>query len=151
MRLHRLAIALLCLALGLDCGGEPETPEAQVRRALAEMEAAVEAGDVGAFKEWVSERYRDELGHDRRSLAAYLTFQVLQNQRRHLVVRVREIAVRDGALAEVSLHAGLAGRGGAQTLRADVYQVDVDLADEGDGEWRVVWAQWFPAPATDLL
>ena len=27
-------------------------------------------------------------------------------------------------------------------LRADVYKIDMDLDDEGDGDWRLVWAHW---------
>jgi hypothetical protein len=33
---------------------------------------------------------------------------------------------------------------------AEVYAVDMDLARERDG-WRVAWAQWHAAPATDLF
>ena len=36
-------------------------------------------------------------------------------------------------------------------LHADVYKVDVDLDDEGEGDWRVVWAQWRRTAPTDLL
>jgi hypothetical protein len=36
-------------------------------------------------------------------------------------------------------------------LHADVYKVDMDLDDEGDGDWRLVWAQWRRTAPTDLL
>jgi hypothetical protein len=36
-------------------------------------------------------------------------------------------------------------------LNADVYKIDMDLDDEGDGDWRVVWAQWRRTAPTDLL
>ena len=141
-----LALALLLAGCG---GGDPETPEGQVRALLAELEVAAEAADVGAIKDHVSERYADDYGNDKQSLAAYLTFQVMRSQRRHVVLRVREVLIRDGGLAQVTLHAGLAGTGGDLT-RADVYAVDLDLEDE-DGEWRLVWAQWKRAAPTDLL
>jgi hypothetical protein len=65
------------------------------------------------------------------------------------------VDVREPSRAEVSLAAGLAGRPvrGPEDLaglRADVYAVDLDLEREGQ-DWRVVWARWRRAPATDLL
>jgi hypothetical protein len=36
-------------------------------------------------------------------------------------------------------------------LHGDVYKIDLDLDDEGDGDWRVVWAQWRRTAPTDLL
>ena len=144
-------LAALALALALlACGSDPETPEGQVEALLAELEQAAEQGDVGTFKEHVSERYADDYGNDKQALAAYVTFHVMRNQRRHIVLNLRTIDIREPTLAQVSLHAGLAGRGGDLT-RADVYQIDLDLEDEGDGEWRLVWAQWKRAAPTDLL
>ena len=158
MRRSRLpaAIALAgLLALGwagalVGCGGEPETPEAQVRRLLAELEEAAEAGDVAAVKDHVSEAYEDARGYDRQSLGAFLAFQVMRHGSRHLLVRVRDVAMRDDGRATVLLHAGLAGTGGAAALSAEVYEVEMDLVQE-DGTWRLVWADWKRAPAGALL
>ena len=36
-------------------------------------------------------------------------------------------------------------------LHADVYKIDMDLDDEGDGDWRLVWAQWRSTAPTDLI
>ena len=148
-RRRRLGLALLLVGLVACGGGDPETPEGRVRALLAQLEVAAEEGDVGAFKEQISERYADDYGNDKQSLAAYITFNVMRSQRRHVVLRVREILIRDGKLAQVTLHAGLAGSGGDLT-RADVYEIDLDLEDEG-GDWRLVWAQWKRGAPTDLL
>jgi hypothetical protein len=147
-----LALALvLCVGLaGPGCGGEPETPEAQVRRLLAELEEALEGGDVAAVKDHVSEGYEDAYGHDRQALGAFLTFQVMRHGSRHLLVRVRDVALRDDGRATVLVHAGLAGTGGAAALSAEVYEVEMDWLRE-DGAWRLVWADWKPAPAGALL
>ncbi|MBM4385326.1 MAG: hypothetical protein FJ091_18390 [Deltaproteobacteria bacterium] len=147
---QRVRAAAALLAWVLACGGEPETPESRVRAALAALESAVEAGDVGAFSEGISPSYRDELGHDAQAVQSYLRFHVLRNPNgRELVLRIRDVQLTSAASASVMLHAGLAGAGESQ-LRANAYALDLDLALE-DGEWRVVWAQWKPAAPAELL
>jgi hypothetical protein len=151
-----LWVAVLAAGAGAaGCGRDPEDPESRVRRVLGELEAAVEAGDAGAFKERISERYTDPYGHDRRALMATVTFHLMRNGRRHAWVRVHSVSLRGPGRAEVTLAAGLAGRPleGPEDpgrLRADVWKVDLDLEREEDA-WRVVWAQWRRTAATDLL
>jgi hypothetical protein len=146
-----LAVLLALAAVGAGgCGSEPQTPEDEVRQLLVELEEAAEAGDVSAVKDHVSASYEDASGHDREALGAFLTFQVLRHGSRHLLVRVRDVALRDDGRATVLLHAGLAGTGGAAALSADVYEVEMDLVRE-DGTWRLVWAAWKRAPAGALL
>ncbi|MAE96781.1 MAG: hypothetical protein CL910_19200 [Deltaproteobacteria bacterium] len=155
-RLPALPTALL-LSVALvagACGSEPDTPEARIRRALGALEAAAEAGDVAAFKQQVSERYSDEHGHDKQTLGTYVSFHVLRNSNRHVVLRVRDVLMVDPGRAEVVVIAGIAGSrpvaGELAAFRGNVYQVDADLEEE-DGQWRLVWAQWKPTPASDLL
>jgi hypothetical protein len=146
----RRLVALFVLAALPACTGEPETPEAQVRGALAEIEMAAEAGDVGAFKRVVSERYADPLGHDKQRLMAFVTFHVLRNQRgREVLLRVRDVQIVQEGRAAVVLHVGLAGSGGSM-LRADVYEIAMTFAREED-DWRLTWAEWKPAPPASLL
>jgi hypothetical protein len=154
----RLArIASICwLATTLACGGDPLSPEEQVRAVLEGMEQAAEQGDVSAFKALVSESYEDERGYDKRSLAAYITFHVMQNAQRRVFTRIRSIEIRDAGRAEVVVVAAITGRAVSSPeelagLHADVYKVDMDLDDEGDGDWRLVWAQWRRTAPTDLL
>jgi len=139
------------LAGVLACSGPDESPEAQVRRVITAVEQAAEAGDLGTLKQHVSERYQDELGHDRRSLMGFLTLQVMRQGNRHALLNLHDVILRSDDRAEVSLAAGLAGRGGAGGLRANVYHVDLDLEREADGEWRLVWAQWWPTDASEML
>jgi hypothetical protein len=148
--ISRTGTTLLLVAL-LGCGAPPATPEQEVRAALAALEAAAEAGDAGAFAELVSADYEDPYGHDREKLRAFVAFHVMRSGRgREVVVRVRDVRIEPGnpARAAVTLAVGLAGAG--SRLGAEVYAVDLDLAREGDA-WRVSWAQWHTAPATDLL
>jgi hypothetical protein len=143
--------AVLLLAAPLGCGAPAPTPEQEVRAALAALEAAAQAGDAGAFADLVSADYQDPYGHDREKLRAFVAFHVMLRSRgREVIVRVRDVRIETGdpGRAAVTLAVGLAGAG--SRLGAEVYAVDVDLAREGDA-WRVAWAQWHAAPATDLL
>ena len=148
----RLVVPLACTLI-LACGaGEPETPEGRVRAQLAQLEAAAEAGDVGDFKELISERYQDAYGHDKQKLAAYVTFQVLRNQRgREVILRLRDVQILDPGRAAVVAHIGLVGTGPSAALRGSVYALELDLELEADEEWRITWAQWKPAAAAELL
>ena len=146
-----LFLGLILIALG-GCGSEPDTPEGQVRMRIGEMEAAAEAGDIGTFKELVSERYNDPYGNDKRLLTSFVTFHVLQNQRgREVIVRLREVQLVEPSRAAVSAHIGLAGAGASSALRGSVYALELDLEQEEDEEWRITWAQWKRAGAGELL
>ncbi len=154
-QLVRLA-SICCLAVALCCGGDPLSPEEQIRTVIEDLERAAEEGDVSAFKAVVSERYHDERGFDKRDLAAYVTFHVMRHTHRRFFARVRSVEIRDGGRAEVVVVAAISGRdvSGIEelaSLHGDVYKVDIDLDDEGDGDWRVVWAQWRRTAGTDLL
>jgi len=145
----RILAGLLCAAF-LGCGAAP-TPEEEVRAALGALEAAAERGDASAFAELVSAAYEDPYGHDRDKLRAFVAFHVMQSGRgREVIVRVRDVTFTDPTRAVVTLAVGLAGARGARGLGAEVYAVDLDLSREDDA-WRVTWAQWRQAPATDLL
>ena len=152
-----LRLASICLlAVALACGGDPLSPEEQVRTVIETMEQAAEEGDVSAFKAIVSENYQDHYGHDKRSLAAYVTYHVMRHSHRRFFARVRSVEIRDQGRAEVEVVAAISGRevSGIEELvglHGDVYKIDMDLDDEGDGDWRVVWAQWKRTVPTDLL
>jgi uncharacterized protein (TIGR02246 family) len=140
----------LLLAAALGCAAAP-TAEQEVRGVLAALEAAAERGDASGFADLVSETYADPYGHDRERLRAFVAFHVMQSGRgREVIVRVRDVSFTDPARAVVTLDVGFAGARGARGFGAEVYAVDLDLAREDDG-WRVAWAQWRVAAATDLL
>ncbi len=151
----RSALLPWCLLLALfACGSEPESPEVQVRRAIEALEAAAEAGDVSAFQEGVSAHYEDARGNDKEGLRGTVTFHVLRNSSREIVVRVRDVVFVSPGHAEVVLVVGTAGassRGGAPGIRGNVYQVDANLDEEEPGVWRLTWAQWKPTAPAELL
>lgn len=145
------ALAVVCLALALAACGAPPTPEEEVRAVLAALEEAAERGDVSAFAALVSAAYADPYGHDRERLRGFVAYHVMQSGRgREVIVRVRDVSFTDAARAVVVLSVGLVGARGAAGPGAEVYAVDMDLVREPEG-WRVSFAQWRTAPATDLL
>jgi hypothetical protein len=154
-RSGRGVAALLLGALLLACGGEPRSVETEIRDAIERVTVAAEKGDAATVRAFISERYQDDHGHDRRALGAYVASQLLRGERRHLLTRVRRVDLREDGRASVLVVVGMAARPLSEAaepgLRADVYRVDLDLEDEGGGDWKVVWAAWRPAPLTDLL
>ena len=150
------AVALALEAGALACGGEELSPEEQIRARLAEIERLAEAGEVAGVKEFISERYADPAGNDRRALAAWLTFQRMQHRNLYVWSRIRSVELVTPEQASVVVVAGMAaspvsGPADLARMRADVYEIDLDLVDEGGGEWRVVSASWRPTRPTDLL
>jgi hypothetical protein len=114
------------------------------------------AGDVAGVKELISERYEDAAGNDRRALAAWLTFQRMQHRNLYVWSRIRTLELVAPEQASVVVVAGMAaspisGPADLARMRADVYEIDLDLVDKGGSDWRVVSASWRPTRPTDLL
>jgi hypothetical protein len=125
-----------------------------VRAALAALEAAVEAKDVAAIRELVSDAYRDAEGRDERALAALATFHFLRNESVYALARVHAIEFPAPDRARVEAVVALAGtpiddEESLLDVRADLHRMTAEFADE-DGRWRVVAAAWRPAALADL-
>lgn len=125
-----------------------------MRAAIAAIEAAVEAKDVAAIRERISDAYRDAEGRDERALAALATVHFMRNASIHVLVRVRDVTFPEPARARVVALAALAGRPIADVdallaLRADLYRFEGELVDEA-GAWRVASATWRPAALADF-
>ena len=153
----RLLCALLLAAslAALGCGGDDESPEARIRARLAEVERLAEAGDVAGVKEFLSERYADPAGNDRRRLAAWLTFQRMQQRSLFVWSRIESLGIPEPGRAAVVLVAGMAaspveGPADLARLRAEVWRIELALEEEGDA-WRAVSASWRPTTPVDLL
>lgn len=150
------AALLASLGVAVACGGT-DSPEERVRTALAEMERAVEARDLGAARAHVSETYADARGNDKRAVQSLVTAAVLRNPSIHLLSRIARLEVREvgeNRIARVRVFVAMASTplpavGDLARIRADLYRFDLELADEGDA-WRVVGADWAPASATDF-
>lgn len=152
--LWRAALLGLTVALAGACRQPPATPEARVRKLIDQSEAAAEARDVGALKGFVSDRYRDEQGLDKRALALLLAHEILAHQSLHLLTRVGSIDLSEPGRARVVVYVAMAGRPIASPsqlagIKADIYRFDCGLVEEA-GEWKVASAAWRPAELDDL-
>jgi hypothetical protein len=143
----RIAINLFALlAVGcLVACSDDSSPEAQVRKTLAAIEAAAEARDVGGVMEYVSEQFRDASGRDGRELAQYVRGYFIANQSIHLLTRIENIEFPTRTEARAKVTVGMVGREAAEAdawnLAAEVRDFDVTFMSE-DGEWKITHAQW---------
>jgi hypothetical protein len=148
-------LAGLLLALVPACAAEDDSPEAQVRRLFDEFERASREKDLKALKSFISESYRDSAGRDKRALTGIMTGYYLRRGSVYVLLRIQELELPEPGSARAELLAAMARTplldwNEMPRVKADAYVFDVGLADEGNGEWRVVDAAWRPATADDL-
>lgn len=137
----RRLLPCLCAALLLaGCGEAPSDPEAAIRAAIAEAEAAAESGEFDLLAERVSRDYADRAGRDRPRVLLMIRGLLMRYPRLEIIVTLREVRILSPELAQARLDvlsAG-AGRGG---LSADAFPLELSLRRER-GEWRVTRAEW---------
>jgi hypothetical protein len=148
-------LAVLAVLLTAGCGGEPESPEAQVRALVARAVAAAEARDVGALRAMVSDRYSDPDGRDKRAVEAILRLHFLRNQSVHLYTRVQSVTVSHPGRVEARVLVAMAGvpitsEVELPALRADLHRFDIDFALDDD-TWRVQRAVWSRAELGEIV
>lgn len=137
---HRFPLAALLATLTLSACGSPDSPEAQVRNVLAQMEAAAEARDVGDVMQFVAEDFRDAYGQGSAELARYLQGYFIANQSIHLLTRIEELQFVNDDEAKVRVTVARVGReadaAAAWNLAADLHDFDLTLRRQ-DGRWQV--------------
>jgi hypothetical protein len=139
----RQALALSSFLLLAGCGA-PDSPEAQVRAVVAEAEQAAEARDASRLADLVDPGYRDPQGNGAQEIQRYLRGWLIARQDLRLLTRIDAMEFPAENLARLSVTVGMLGReagGEAWDLAADVYEIDLTLARDGD-EWRVTRAEW---------
>ncbi len=142
------AASLLALVvIGSGCSAEQTSSrEAEVRALISQAEELAERRDLEAFRELVSEDYKDARGNTRQSVLMMLNYYISANRSIHLLTRVPEVSFVDSTEADVLVFVAMAGRpiGGADQLRAlnaDLYHVFASVAEE-DGAWKIRSARW---------
>lgn len=147
---------LLCLIpLLLSCGSDAPTPEERIRLLLTDAETAVESRSVSTVEAFLSARYRDDHGQDRRAVLRLLAGYFLGHQSIHLLTQVTELSLVDAQEAKVTLYVAVAGQpidSSSQlvSLRADLIRLDLQMVFE-NSEWRVISAAWRRAAPSDFL
>ena len=134
-----LSLALLLALVG--CGGEPA--EQRLRERIADMEAAIEERDAGAFMEGVAEDFVGEAAIDRRQLRQLLAINMMRNARISAVLGPLSIEMLEShARVEVEVVVS-GGAGRLLPERAQAYSISSAWRDGEDG-WQVVEASWEP-------
>lgn len=148
-----LASALLVCSLAA-CS-QPETPEQRIRALIGDAERAAEKKQVGELRGYVSERYADEAGRDRRTIAGILRLYLLRHDAIHLFTRIAAVSFPEPGRAETVVYVAMAGRPivsaeEVAAFRANLYRFEISLAEEG-ADWRVVGAAWRFAEPADFI
>ncbi|MES9856471.1 MAG: hypothetical protein ABW166_07705 [Sedimenticola sp.] len=154
---HAISIfrILLFIPLLLACSSDERTPEEQIRAMLTAGETAVESRSVTASAAFISERYNDESGRQRKDIMRLLAGYFLTHQKIHLLVQVNRIELIDENRAEVLLFAAIAGRPETSleqlfSLRANLVRFDLKLQKKGE-EWLVYSSRWRRAQQSDFM
>jgi outer membrane biogenesis lipoprotein LolB len=129
----------------LSACGAPDSPESQVRKAVAQMETAVEARSTSDVLEWLSDSYQDGYGGTRQDASQYLRGYFIANQSIHLLTRVDSVEFPIPEEARVKLSVGMVGREAAGSndwnLAAELYDFDVTMKQQ-DAGWKVTYVKW---------
>lgn len=138
----RLLMIFMASVLLQGCGGPGDSPEDEVRRWLADAQAAVEAEDRGALMNMLADNYADARGNDRAAIDQTLRFWFLRQDSIVLISNIEDIRISGDTAAHVALTAGMAGASDAAFgFSADAYRFELELENDGD-EWLLVAARW---------
>lgn len=142
--LRLLALAALTLA---GCVSSP--PEQAVRQRLDDAIAAVEARDTSYFRDLLSDSFVGARGLGREDAINRIRGLFLAYPRIRAIRGLEEIRIEGERAARVSIQAGLLGDQGGPLagFSADLYQFELEFAQESDGEWRVIGADYASARA----
>ncbi len=130
--------ALVAAASG--CSTEP--PEAALRAAVAQMQAAAEARDADALADAVSEEFVGPNGMDRDQFRRTLAVVWLRDKQVGVQLGPLDVELV-GDRARVEFTAGTTGGAGWLPERGQLHQVKTAWRLEG-GDWKLISATWEP-------
>jgi hypothetical protein len=145
---------LIATAVSVGCA-KHDDPEQRLRALIGNAERAAEKKEVAELRGYISERYTDEDGRDRRAVESILRIYLLRNENIHLLTRIANVSFPESSRAHVAVYAAMAARpiaGGADlsNLNANLYRFDLDFVDEAK-QWRLIRAAWRPAEPADFI
>ncbi len=154
--MKRSTVLLTLLALVVACAEPVPEPEQQIREFLTEIERASRAKDIGALKDVVSASYSDKVGRRQEDLHNLIVLHYFGRRDVFLLTRIETLELTAPGEAALSLLVAMAGtplesEQSLRDVRADLYRFELELRDEGSGEWRVLSADWRPARMDDFL
>ncbi|MDT8448987.1 MAG: hypothetical protein RQ847_02330 [Wenzhouxiangellaceae bacterium] len=138
-----------CLITGvlsiLSGCGAPVDDETRIRETIAEMIAALEAGDVGDFMDPVAEDFiAGNGGLDRRAMELLVRRERLARDAIHVRRLDTKVRLIGEGRAAASFRALATGGSGVLPDEARFWQVTTGWRLD-DGRWRVISAEWEPA------
>jgi hypothetical protein len=147
------AVALMTF-VGIGCTRHDE-PEQRLRALIAKAEQAVEKKDIAELRGYVSDRYADDDGRDRRAIDGMLRIYLLRNESIHLLTRIASVAFVPPNQAKVVIYVAMAGRpitadADLAAFNGNLYRFDLDFADDAR-QWRLIRAAWRPAEPSDFI
>ena len=127
----------------ISCGSQ-SAPEDEIRALVDLAEIAAEERDVSALRAFIADDYADPQGRNAADVRTYLHGYLVAHPSIRLLTRIDSIELEGKELARVAVTVGMLGReAGADAdwdLAGDIYRLDLQLAREDDGEWRVIRA-----------
>lgn len=136
-----MTTALFCVGIAA-CGGSASDAESQVRAWIDRGHEAAESKDRGELVDMIAPTYADARGNSRTDIENLFRFYFLRTNKVALLVSVDDIAVIDDTAAAVALTVGMgATTDGALGFKADAYQFELELENDGD-EWLLVSGRW---------
>jgi hypothetical protein len=139
----------------VGCGGEPDTPEGQIRAAIQRGAEAAERKDLKTLRDLMSDGYRDDHQLDKRGAEGLLRLHFLRNKSIHLLVRTADVTVTDPDHGAATVLVAMAGVPiptveDLPVLRADLHHFELSFTRE-EKNWRVTQATWRRAEPAEFL
>ncbi|HEX9708327.1 MAG TPA: hypothetical protein VGA24_11880 [Steroidobacteraceae bacterium] len=132
------------MALACAGCGSAGTPEDEVRALVDEAETAAEKRDAAALRALVADDYEDASGRDAAEVRTFLHAWLVAHPSVNLITRIDSIELEGTELARVKVTVGMLGREASGDsdwdLAADIERLDIRLAREDGGDWRVIGA-----------
>jgi len=154
-RLPIVLLHIIALVFLAGCRGDRISPEAEVRALIHSAVTAAGQKDAGTLNAFISEKYADEQGQDRRTVERLLKLHFLRNETVHLYAHIQSITLAQPDRAQAIVLVAMAGLPIASAqelpaLRADLHRFEIDLGREGKA-WRVQRAAWRRAELGEFL
>ncbi len=143
-RVFNGSVGVLLPLLLLACNSAETPAEEQIRRWIADAQAAAEAKERRRLVGMISPAYADSRGHERGDIANLLRVYFLRQHSVKLLSSIEDVRVIGDSAAEAHLTVGMAGSNDSLLgFSADAYRFALELELSGD-EWQLIAARWAP-------
>ena len=154
IRFYLRCTVVVAIALCIGCS-KRDDPEQRLRTLIGKAEQAVEKKEIAELRGYISDRYADDDGRDRRAVDGILRIYLLRNENIHLLTRIASVSFPDPVRANAIVYVAMAGRpispgADLNTLNANLYRFDFEFSDESK-QWRLTRAAWRPAEPSDFI